>query len=141
MKDCTFRGSKFPFIHFCHPSQMVSTFKGKNLLLKEQILTFKCRPLFGKVLSPSLSPCFSQKKKTCQFSKNLPILLLISIPTYYMPIFGKKWHRDLLLWVRPKAFSCRHRRTFKCQRLMEGWVICNLLFFQLYFSHMEITEG
>ena len=41
-----FRGSNSNF-HFCLLFQWGSTLKGKNLLLEEQILSFKSRPHFG----------------------------------------------------------------------------------------------
>ena len=36
---------------FCLRSQLESTLKGKNLLLEEQILSFKCRFHFGSTMS------------------------------------------------------------------------------------------
>ena len=57
MNGCIFRGNDSPIFNFghfqlCHPSKMGTTFNGKNLPHKEQILSFKSCPHFGMVLQP-----------------------------------------------------------------------------------------
>ena len=43
-----FQGKQLRHFHFCLPSQKRSTLEGKNLLQKEQILSFKSRPQYGR---------------------------------------------------------------------------------------------
>ena len=38
-------------MHICFPSEEGLTLKGKNLLLLEQILSFKSKPQFGRAIS------------------------------------------------------------------------------------------
>ena len=49
IKGYTFRGNNSTVFIFDSPSQLGSTIKAKNLLLKEQILFFKSRSYFGIV--------------------------------------------------------------------------------------------
>ena len=42
------QGKQLRHFHFCLPSQKRSTLEGKNLLQKEQILSFKSRPHYGR---------------------------------------------------------------------------------------------
>ena len=50
--------------HFCFPSMQVSTLKGKNLLLQEQILSYKSRPDFRGT---------SSSRKTKEVMKVVPL--------------------------------------------------------------------
>ena len=43
-----FSGEATLSFFFCLPSQLRASFKGKDLLLQEQIICFKSRPLFGR---------------------------------------------------------------------------------------------
>ena len=57
---CAFKGSNSTIFMFG------STVKGKNLLLMEQILFFKSRPLVGRVLSHREADRKSQKLSPCE---------------------------------------------------------------------------
>ena len=57
----TSQGKQLFHLHFHFPSQLGSTLKGKNLLLKEQILSLKSRPYFERTSSSREANRKSQK--------------------------------------------------------------------------------
>ena len=69
-------GKQLCYVHFALPSPWGSTLKGKNLLFKEQILSYKSKPLLGKVLLPLLGKVLFPREANRMKTRGPNVLIL-----------------------------------------------------------------